>query len=392
MIEVHKGSAADLLNGVIGPGREPVTLVIPYLPGQNIIDQLLISTRQHGRELRIVTSLYGHGPLATRAQIEMLLRLVKNGAKAKVGERGILPAILFSPPVTCAMLPSEWGRDRGAYQVPIIIHDECTGELKQLCDRIWKRSGARFTSRRLNLAMRWLEDIASEYTGHDDASSGMPERVDYSELTLFDKRRGSRRKKKKRERMAWWAFQGTANDRINPFLPIRIWAAGRNTHKMLRFPSGKRPTGVKTGDDIFFTVLSRVPGGDSELYIVGSARAIAYRRLIDDATDEQKIEDQWLERFPHALQLENVRFIRGVVGEGIAVYPLMKKLGPQTFASTSKNLAGKSGNTDPFKSISQKSIIKLADRCASETRGILEEKFHVLGTVTSGEISRFEPE
>ena len=44
------------------------------------------------------------------------------------------------------------------------------------------------------------------------------------------------------------------------------------------------------------------------------------------------------------------------------------------------------GNTDPTKSISQKSIIQVTDKCSDEVARSLEEKMHSLGSVMAREM------
>jgi len=389
MMEVHQGTTSELLSRLIVSSGEPVTLIVPCLPSAQLLDQAIIIANQHARKLRVVTSLYGSGPVSTRRQIDALVRLGKIGVKVKVVERGVLPSFLVAPPSGCCILPVDWGLGRGRWHPPIIINSESATVLFELCEKMWRQAGPHFGVRRLSTARKWLEDIAGGVYHEDEARAAEVE-VGLSELTLFDKRRGSRRSREKKRSKSWWTFHGTADDRVNPFLPVRIWAGHRSTHKVIRFPAGRRPTGVKSGDGVFFVVLSRQPGADAESYLVGHARAVAYRALIDDASDEERASDPFLARFPHALRLEEVRFIRGAVGEGVPVYPLMQKLGPRLFESTRRNLEKKSGNTDPGKSIGQKSIIELAHVGGEETMTLLNERMSLLGCVTAGEISRYE--
>lgn len=390
MIEVHQGTTSDLLGRIIGTGDEWVTLIVPQLPAPPVLEQATIVANQHSRRLRVVTSLHGPGPTSTLRQIEGLIHLSRIGVKVKGTERGVLPSLLLAPPDGCCILPGDWGWGLGRWQYPIVVKDESANELFRLGEKIWRQAGASLGARRLSTARRWLEDIAGEAYDEDEARATEQEEVELAELTLFDKRRGSRRRREKRVNKAWWTYHGTSDDRVNPFLPVRIWASQRSTHKFIRFPAGRRPTGVKTGDTVFFVVLSREPGGENESYIVGRATAVAYRPLIDDATDEEQATDEFYARFPHALRLENVRFIRGAVGEGVGSHDLMARLGAQLFESTRRNLEKKSGNIDPVKSIAQKSIIRLAEKGEEETNTLLDERMSILGCVTADEITRYE--
>ncbi len=390
MIEVHQGSTSDLLRRLVLSGEEWVTLVTPQLPAPPVLEQTVIVANQHSRRLRVVTSLHGPGPVSTRRQIDGLVHLANIGVKVKATERGLLPTLLLAPPEGCCILPSDWGWGEGKWQHPVIIDGASAAPLFGLGDRIWKQAGPYYTLRRLRTARRWLEDIAGEVYDEAEARDTEKEEVELAELTLFDKRRGSRRKSGRKESKSWWTFHGTADDRVNPFLPVRIWAAQRSAHKVIRFPAGRRPTGVRSGDSVFFVVLSRRPGADAESYIVGSASAVAYRPLIDDATDEERASDSFLQRFPHALRLERVRFIRGAIGEGVPAHSLMARLGAQIFESTRRNMQRKSGNIDPVKSLAQKSIIRLAEKGARETHELLDERMSLIGCVTAREIERYE--
>ena len=390
MISVYQGSTGDLLGRLVASGEEPVTLIVPQLPAPSVLDQAAIVSSQHARKLQVVTSLYGLGPVSTRRQIDGLIRLGKIGVKVRATERGVLPSMLLAPPDGCCILPSHWGWTAGRWQHPVIIGKDSAQELFELGDRIWRNAGLFFSMRMLSTTRRWLEEIVGESYSGDETRATEHEEVALAELTLFDKRRGSKRVSEGRSPSAWWTFHGTSDERVNPFLPVRVWAAQRGTQRVIRFPAGRRPTGVKSGDDIFFVVLSRRPGGEAESYVVGRAHAVAYRPLVDDATDDERASDGYLARFPHAIRLGDVRFIRGAVGEGIPAYRLMNRLGARTFESTSRNLEKDKGNIDPLKSLAQKSIIRLSEKGAEETHALLDERMSVLGCVTAGEIERFE--
>ena len=226
-----------------------------------------------------------------------------------------MPSVLLCPPKICCILPNDWGRASSPWHRPVILDGEESDELLVLGDRVWRRAGSFLSKRRLQTAGRWLDEVDRiSAAGSDKEIEG---EVALSDLTLFDKRRGRRRSKSKKDHKAWWTFHGTSDNRINPFLPVYIWAAQREAHRLIRFPSGKRPTGIDTGDDIFFVVFSRIPGGENEAFIVGHGIARAYRPLVDDASDDERASDDFLARYPHALRLERVIFIRGAIGEGI---------------------------------------------------------------------------
>jgi len=385
MLELHNGPTRDLLGKVIGPGDEPVVLVTPVLPSQTVLDQIVIVARQVARELRIVTPLYGLDPFSTASRIDLLIKLNELGVRIKTAERGILPSILTAPPDGCLLLPYAWGLSSNNWGLPIVVRGSNAEPIYELANDIWAGSGG-IVGRRLLLTMRrWLDEVAMDGRSDEDGES-VPGEVELSELTLFDKRRGGGRRPKKKQSRAWWTFHGTADDRVNPFLPVRSWALQKETHHVIRFPLGRRPTGVKTGDDIFFVVNSRLPGGDLESFIVGHGIAVAYRPLVDDATDDERAVNEYLERFPHSVRLEHVQFIRGAIGEGIPAHKLMSRLGASTFESTWANKQKGKGNTDPFKSINQKSILLLTGKCADEASRLLSERMNVLGSVTAAEI------
>jgi hypothetical protein len=384
MAVIHNGSTGELLAAVITPGRDPVTLICPFLPTPDVLDQAVIVAKQHARQLRIVTSLYGPGSVTTRKQLDSLIHLCGVGVKVKAAERSILPSILLCPPSVCCILPNDWGRGASPWHRPIILDGAEAQEMLSLGERVWKRAATYLSRRRLQTAARWLDEV--EKVDEFSHENGFENEVGLSELTLFDKRRGRRRSKAKKDRKAWWTFHGTADNRINPFLPVYIWAAQREAHRLVRFPKGKRPTGVKAGDSIFFVVYSRNPAGDNEAFVVGCGRALAYRPLIDDASEDEQRSDEYLARYPHALRLERVVFIRGAVGEGTPAYGFMNTLGAKCFESTLRNFQKKSGNIDPHKSVAQKTLLQLSDTGASATENLLEDKLRRLGGITAEEI------
>lgn len=387
MVELHHATTGDLFSRVVKTGSDPVTLVIPSLPEIQVLDQLIVQTGQRSRKFRLVTSLYGPGPSSTIRQVDSLIRLTKVGVKIRVTEHEVLPSLLTAPPSGSVLLPLDWGRGSGKWQCPMIIKGADSRDIFSLTDKIWRRAGSYFSLRRLRLIRRWLDEIepVSDDDRESDADTGG---IELAALTLFDKRRGPKKRKVRRGQASWWTFHGTSDDRVNPFMPVSIWALQRNAYKLIRFPDGRRPTGVRSGDNIFFVIHSREPGRENLSYIIGQARALKYRELIDDATDDQRSGDPWLDRFPHALRLENAIFIRGAVGEGIPVNEVMSKLGAEVFKSTSRNKLKGSGNTDPSRSIAQKTMIQLTENSSIYATELLEKRMNHLGLITAGEIAR----
>lgn len=387
MVELHEGTIGELITRVLTPGSHPVTLVTPVLPDITVLNQLAITAGQRSREFRVATSLYGSGPHSTLNNVDKLLHLSKIGARTRVANRGELPSILSLPGDFAVILPYDWGWGKSRWLCPLILKGDDADGINALVEKIWRRAGPWLSPGRLRTARRWIEEIDSGITAVDHGNG--PVEVDLSTLSLFDKRRGSKKRKSKRSEASWWSFHGTSDNRINPFLPVRFWASQRDAYRMIRFPDGRRPTGIRTGDDIYLVILSRGPGGENQSYIVGRAKAVRYRELVDDATEHQRASDPYLDRYPHALRLENAVFIRGAVGEGIPVSLLMDKLGPELFRSTSRNKARGTGNTDPVKSIAQKSVIQLAEKGAKVVMELLEDRMNHFGRVSSGEIAGF---
>lgn len=385
-ILLHQGSPAELINLLIGSGTEPVTLICPRLPHTEILDQLVVVTSQKDRVLRIVTTLFCQNPSSTRQQIESLLRLDKVGARIKTADRGSLPSMLLSPPEGSALLPAEWGHWETKWFRPVIIQFEAH-DFFNLGDRIWRQARSNLSPRRLKLSLKWLEDIEEEYMEPEERVRDKENGVKLSELTLFDKPRGRRSQRVAKDNNAWWTFHGTSEDRVNPFLPVSVWASQKNAHKCIRFPMGKRPTGIKTGDMVFFVLLSRQPGGDPDLYIIGRAKALAYRPLLDDASNDEKEANEYLAHYPHSLRITNVQFINGLVGEGVSALQLMNQLGSQIFESTMRNRERERGNLDPRKSIAQKSLILLSSLGANESLSSLEDCMRRLGMISGWEIN-----
>jgi hypothetical protein len=315
-----------------------------------------------------------------------MIRLEQLGARVKAAERGALPSLLLAYPDGCVVLPGDWGLIDSPWQRPLILDSGTIDQVRALGEKIWRQAGTSLSSRRLRTALRWLEEI-SERCGEptaEELQSG--NEIGFSELTLFDKRRGRKRPAASKEPRSWWTFHGTADERINPFLSSWTWAEKRGAHRVIRFPRGKRPTGVKTGDRIYLLINSRSPGGEPETYIIGSAVAVAYKPLIDDASREMTETDEYISRYPHQLRIERVRFIRGAVGEGVSGYRLMNRLGAKVFESTMKNMQEGNGNVDPHKSIAQKTMVLLAEPGARESERLLGELLVRLGCVTSSEI------
>ncbi len=107
----------------------------------------------------------------------------------------------------------------------------------------------------------------------------------------------------------WLKFEGTSKERIRND-EIYLKKKKEELMNMLTehfFP--KKPTGIKSGDTIFLTVVSKDKDGNEVPIIVGYAEAQGFIESNKvDETDSRYLE--WNKRFPYYIEYTNGKFFK----------------------------------------------------------------------------------
>jgi hypothetical protein len=153
-------------------------------------------------------------------------------------------------------------------------------------------------------------------------------------------------------------------------------------HYAVGFSISKTPRQINDGDIIY---MSRMTERPNNYAIFGKAEAIKFVDGRDEATENEKNERRWKRGWSLYLRVKNPVFIKGVLGDCVLLYDLIKALDYEGFNSTSARYRKGERDINPYNSLRQQPYVKLTLKGAEwiETRfngvlnrlGRVEEKF-----------------
>ncbi|MEZ7792180.1 phospholipase D family protein [Niallia circulans] len=130
----------------------------------------------------------------------------------------------------------------------------------------------------------------------------------------------------------WLKFEGTSQERIsnNEIYLKRKRKINEYVNRTF-FP--KKPTGIKAGDTIFLTVVSKDKDENEVPIIIGYAEAKGF-------TESNKIDDsdsrylKWNNRFPYYIEYTNGKFLNDNIMYGISLNELYRELNHKVYPAT----------------------------------------------------------
>ncbi|MFT4413444.1 phospholipase D family protein [Bacillus sp. UMB0728] len=130
----------------------------------------------------------------------------------------------------------------------------------------------------------------------------------------------------------WLKFEGTSQDRIRND-EIYLNRKRRINEYVNRTFFPKKPTGIKTGDTIFLTVVSKDKDDNEVPIIIGyaEARGFTENNKIDD-TDSRYLK--WNKRFPYYIEYTNGKFLNDRIMYGISLNELYRELNHKVYPAT----------------------------------------------------------
>ncbi len=196
--------------------------------------------------------------------------------------------------------------------------------------------------------------------------------------------------KKDYEAAAVVKFQGSSENRITLDTPILDLIKREGCHQVVCYPPSKRPVNIQNDDVIFISQLTRNPESDpkNDIHIYGCAVGMAYREGQDEATAADIKRRPWKKNYPFCIQLNEARFVRGTVANGVSLNELMAKLGADSFATTQFHMVVGEGNTDPRKSVQRQAAIRLSQNGFKMLKKWLEAAFNTHGTIPRSMIDK----
>lgn len=136
----------------------------------------------------------------------------------------------------------------------------------------------------------------------------------------------------KRKTGIWLKFEGTSQERIRND-EIYLKRKRRINEYVNRTFFPKKPTGIKAGDTIFLTVVSKDKDENEVPIIIGYAEAKGF-------TENNKIDDsdsrylKWNNRFPYYIEYTNGKFLNDNIMYGISLNELYRELNHKVYPAT----------------------------------------------------------
>ena len=162
-------------------------------------------------------------------------------------------------------------------------------------------------------------------------------------------------------------FHGVAHDRAptNRATFKELVAAG--CHRVLAYPTGRRPQRVGDGDLMFIARLTRERGLSR---IFGRAIAMKHQPLRDNATPADIERRSWMRQWSHFVRVHDAEFLNGTLANGISLGELIDALGVNSFVTTQERAARGKIGINPRLSVRQQPAVRLTQ----EARDWLNER------------------
>ena len=176
---------------------------------------------------------------------------------------------------------------------------------------------------------------------------------------------------------AFVKFLGEGSNRVPTSFETTEEVRRAGCHWALAYPEGKRPRAAKDGAVMFIARLTDEP----DIRIFGRAVAMRHEPGRDDATPADIERREWVSRWPHYIRVHHAQFLSGPMKNGVSLNELMATLDSRSFASTRRNAARGSGNTDPRRAYMQQAAVQLSDEAFHWLSAHLEAAFDRHGTI-----------
>jgi hypothetical protein len=175
-------------------------------------------------------------------------------------------------------------------------------------------------------------------------------------------------------------FFGEGTNRVEHSFQILDELKRAGCHWACGFPKGKRPRQMDNGDIVLMGRMVRQP---TDTLIFGRAISVKHVPERDDATKQEMNfpHRSWKSKWPHYVRVHSGEFVSGPMSNGVSLRGMMKALGANAFATTQRNAARGSGNTNPMKAISQAAAVRLTEEGFHWLNTRLEESFRNHGPI-----------
>ncbi len=186
---------------------------------------------------------------------------------------------------------------------------------------------------------------------------------------------------------AFVKFLGEGHFRFPLDFPVLEEIKRSGCHWALTYPTSLRPRAVADGAVMFISRLTRDP---NDIRIFGRAIGLRHIPGRDDATSDDIALRGWKRKWSRYVRVHDAEFVDGALANGVSLREMMDALGSESFASTQRNAARSSGNTNPRKAFMQKPAVELTAQSFAWLNDRLEETFAVHGKIPGDELAKLD--
>ena len=186
---------------------------------------------------------------------------------------------------------------------------------------------------------------------------------------------------------AFVKFLGTSRNRVPLSFSTFDEISEAGCHWAVAYPATRRPFSVRDGAVVFVARLTKNP---NDIRVFGRAIGMKYQPRRDDATPADIERRSWKEQWSRYIRVHQAEFVAGTMENGISLNRLMKALSANSFASTKRNAARGSGNSDPRKSYLRQPAVELSQDGLVWLNRQLQTAFESHGKVPQHRLRRLD--
>ncbi|WP_424495372.1 phospholipase D family protein [Salinimicrobium sp. GXAS 041] len=173
-------------------------------------------------------------------------------------------------------------------------------------------------------------------------------------------------------------FFGKGDNRVELDFPVKEEIDRALCHYACGFPINKKPRQVNDGDIIYMARMTQNP---NDYAIFGKATALKFTEGRDIASDIEKQEREWKNKWPAYLRVEKPIFLNGTMGDGILLSDLIDKFEYDSFPSTRKRYDKGEQNIVVKRSLMRKAYTKITNNSANWLEQQFEDALQITGKV-----------
>lgn len=251
------------------------------------------------------------------------------------------------------------------------IFDECSGYF----DRLWKRAGTNVTTGLLDSFEKKVTEalVAGLRPNRGPQLEDMGVNAGIDADPADD---GLTAEWASEAKQGFVKFFGEGDNREPRSMTVRDSVSDAGCHWACTYPKDRRPRAVSDGAVMF---MGRLVEDPNDTIIFGRAIGIKYLEGRDDATPADVQLRSWKADWPHYIRVHHPEFVAGILANGVSLNSMMSELGPNSFATTQRNLQGGTGNINPRKAYMRQPAVEVTSEGMAWLNSRLERSFAANG-------------